>query len=98
MTAAGGPTELTGNHMPITVDISQSPTLKRLYDEAELEGIHAGATDFCIRYSQRQGISVSPGAHETLKSFSEAQTNAFMDAIVDTNDFEGALEAAISAT
>lgn len=83
--------------MPITIDISRSPTLKRLYDEAELEGKHAGATDFCFNYSQRRGYSVSPSAQHTIKSFSEAQTDVFMDVMMDTGDFEGALGAASAA-
>lgn len=97
MTAAVGLIELRGNPMPITIDISQSPTLKRLYDEAEREGKHAGATDFCIKYSQRQGYSVSPSERDAIKAFSGAQCDTFMDAIVDTNDFEGALGAASAA-
>jgi hypothetical protein len=97
MIAAGGPTELQAKQMPITIDISQSPTLKRLYDEAERDGRQAGAANFCITYSERQGFKVTQEARQSIKLFTEAQSGTFVDAIMDTDDFDAALRAAVSA-
>jgi hypothetical protein len=82
--------------MPITIDISQSPMLKRLFDEGLRDGRRAGAADFCIRYSERRGFTVSQETRETIKSFNEAQSETFVDVLTDTKQFDTALAAAIS--
>lgn len=78
--------------MPLTIDISRSPILKRLFDE----GVRDGASDFCIIYSERRGFTISQEDRTTIKSFTEAQSDTFVDVLTYTKQFDTALAAAIS--
>lgn len=81
--------------MPLVIDISQSPTLKRLFDEGVRDAKRDVASDLCITRSETRGFIITDEARETIKSFTEAQSETFLDVLMDTKEFSTALEAAI---
>lgn len=83
--------------MAIEVDISEVPLLKRIFDDEVSEMARVLLAKSCARLTERLGFVLSEEDRELMKSFTENQSDAFLDTIAETKEFSAAMIAAIAA-
>lgn len=81
--------------MSLVIDVSKSPLLKRLFDEAERQGRRAAASKVCLRQALRSKPNLAEDEQAAIKLFSEHQSETFIEVLFTSQQVDKALTAAL---